>query len=153
MAIYSVYLTTLPTVGDGDPVNLAVDENGKLIVIAEGGLTDAELRATPVPVSGPLTDAEIRAAALPVAQVAADLVASATITATTTPAPLASQPCSSLLLQVDPDATEDVFFGSSAAQYMQLVPGSSILLRVSNADLIYVKTAANTAVVNTFTSA
>jgi hypothetical protein len=30
------------------------------------GLTDAQLRATPVPVSGPLTDAQIRATALPV---------------------------------------------------------------------------------------
>jgi hypothetical protein len=31
-----------------------------------GGLTDAELRATPVPVSGPLTDAQLRAVAVPV---------------------------------------------------------------------------------------
>lgn len=31
-----------------------------------GGLTDAELRATPVPVSGPLTDAQLRALAVPV---------------------------------------------------------------------------------------
>ncbi len=31
-----------------------------------GGLTDAELRATPVPVSGPLTDAQLRASPVPV---------------------------------------------------------------------------------------
>lgn len=31
-----------------------------------GGLTDAELRATPVPVSGPLTDTQLRAVAVPV---------------------------------------------------------------------------------------
>lgn len=31
-----------------------------------GGLTDDELRATPVPVDGPLTDAELRASAVPV---------------------------------------------------------------------------------------
>lgn len=30
------------------------------------GLTDAQLRASPVPVSGPLTDAQLRAAAVPV---------------------------------------------------------------------------------------
>lgn len=32
----------------------------------QGGLTDAELRASPVPVSGPLTDAQLRAADVPV---------------------------------------------------------------------------------------
>lgn len=32
----------------------------------EGGLTDDELRATPVPVSGPLTDTELRASVVPV---------------------------------------------------------------------------------------
>jgi len=34
--------------------------------ITTGGLTDAELRATPVAVSGPLTDTQLRASALPV---------------------------------------------------------------------------------------
>lgn len=33
---------------------------------ASGGLTNTELRASPVPVSGPLTDAQLRAAAVPV---------------------------------------------------------------------------------------
>lgn len=35
-------------------------------VVIEGGLTDAELRASAVPVSGPLTDAQLRATAVPV---------------------------------------------------------------------------------------
>ena len=34
--------------------------------VATGGLTDAELRATAVPVSGPLTDTQLRATAVPV---------------------------------------------------------------------------------------
>lgn len=36
------------------------------IIVSTGGLTNAELRATPVPVSGPLTDAQLRATAVPV---------------------------------------------------------------------------------------
>ncbi len=34
--------------------------------VSTGGLTDAQLRATPVPVDGPLTDAELRATPVPV---------------------------------------------------------------------------------------
>lgn len=45
-----------------------VDENGDPVGPggASGGLTDAELRATAVPVSGPLTDAQLRASSVPV---------------------------------------------------------------------------------------
>lgn len=48
-----------------------VNPDGSPIAAGEGagtsnGLTDAQLRASPVPVSGPLTDAQLRAAALPV---------------------------------------------------------------------------------------
>jgi len=37
-----------------------------VVAAAGGGLTDAQLRATPVPVSGPLTDTQLRATAVPV---------------------------------------------------------------------------------------
>lgn len=37
-----------------------------VVASSGGGLTDAELRATPVPVSGPLTDTELRATPVPV---------------------------------------------------------------------------------------
>ncbi len=46
------------------PVVLASDQS--TINVSGPFLTDAELRATPVPVSGPLTDAELRATAVPV---------------------------------------------------------------------------------------
>jgi hypothetical protein len=46
-----------------DSATLAALES---ITASTGGLTDAELRATAVPVSGPLTDAQLRAAAVPV---------------------------------------------------------------------------------------
>lgn len=48
---YTEYVEASVTVGD---------------VTVSGGLTDAELRATPVPVVGPLTDAQIRATPLPI---------------------------------------------------------------------------------------
>jgi hypothetical protein len=65
---------------NGDVTHLSVDGDGKLWVnagAAGAGLTDAELRAVPVPVSGtfyqatqpvsgPLTDTELRATAVPV---------------------------------------------------------------------------------------
>lgn len=38
----------------------------EVVASSGGGLTDTELRATPVPVSGPLTDAQLRTAAVPV---------------------------------------------------------------------------------------
>jgi hypothetical protein len=47
-----------------------------------GGLTDTELRATPVPVSGPLTDAQLRALAVAISAAALPLPAGATTEAT-----------------------------------------------------------------------
>ena len=49
----------------GDGTHALVISVGGTITVT-GGLTDAQLRATPVPVSGPLTDAEVRATALDV---------------------------------------------------------------------------------------
>jgi hypothetical protein len=46
----------------GNPI--PVDDAGGSLTV-DGPLTDAELRADPVPVSGPLTDAELRASAVP----------------------------------------------------------------------------------------
>jgi hypothetical protein len=47
----------------GNAVTTTIPVSGT--VTATGPLTDAELRATPVPVSGPLTDAQLRAAVVP----------------------------------------------------------------------------------------
>lgn len=68
--------------------------------VTTGGLTDAQLRATAVPVSGPLTDAQIRATALPVSGPLTDVQLRATavpvsdtvaITAAQLPATLGSK--------------------------------------------------------------
>jgi len=55
--------TKYEDMGDGTHA-LVVSVGGTITVI--GGLTDAQLRATPVPVSGPLTDTELRAVAVPI---------------------------------------------------------------------------------------
>lgn len=47
---------------DTTPLPVTVTSGG-----GSGGLTNTELRATPVPVSGPLTDTQLRASAVPVA--------------------------------------------------------------------------------------
>lgn len=47
---------------DGSPIAAGGGGGGE----TSNGLTDAQLRASPVPVSGPLTDAQLRAAAVPV---------------------------------------------------------------------------------------
>jgi septal ring factor EnvC (AmiA/AmiB activator) len=52
------------TMANSMPVTLASDQSA--LPVSGPFLTDAELRATPVPVSGPLTDTELRATAVPV---------------------------------------------------------------------------------------
>jgi len=52
------------TMANSLPVAIASDQSS--LPVTGPFLTDAELRATPVPVSGPLTDAELRASAVPV---------------------------------------------------------------------------------------
>lgn len=55
--IGAVYNATPPTITDGNQVPLQTDNHGALKVagLTSGGLTDTELRATPVPVSGTVT--------------------------------------------------------------------------------------------------
>ena len=62
------------TVGNTDAAPVPIKDGGNSITVDDGGfsltvdgpLTNAELRATPVPVSGGLTNAELRAAPVPV---------------------------------------------------------------------------------------
>lgn len=50
------------------PAFILVDTNGDPVSLGggSGGLTNTELRASPVPVSGPLTDTQLRATAVPI---------------------------------------------------------------------------------------
>lgn len=70
-------------VGALDFLPVSVDATGALNIVGSGpgGLTDAQLRATPVPVSGPLTDAQLRATAVAVSNT--DLTTLASIVSAT----------------------------------------------------------------------
>lgn len=48
-------------------------------------------------------------------------------------------PCSRLILQSKSDNTDVIYIGTDIAQYLELMPGSSIELHVENLDLIYYK--------------
>jgi hypothetical protein len=69
-------------------------------------------------------------------------------TATTTPTALASQACNEALVQNDPASSVDVLIGNSSNQYIDLAPGDSISLAVSNANLVYHKSVSSTATLN-----
>lgn len=72
----------------------------------------------------------------------------APVNVTTTPTPLSSLACRSVLLQADPDNTVDVFIGDATNQVWQLVPGQALSLPVSNTNQIYHKVASGTATLN-----
>lgn len=82
MAVFSteVQVTNTP---------LPVDTTGQNITVTNPGLTDTELRATPVPVSGPLTDTELRATPVPISgsvTTTPSTATSSTVAVTTLPA-------------------------------------------------------------------
>lgn len=68
--IPAVATAAAPSWTEGRVASLSVDLAGALRTTGGagpgGGLTDVELRASPVPVSGPLTDAQLRAIPVPV---------------------------------------------------------------------------------------
>ena len=72
----------------------------------------------------------------------------AAITSTTVATVLATLACKSVLLQADPDNTVDLFIGDATNQPIQLTPGMSLVLPVSNTNLIYHKSASATGVLN-----
>jgi hypothetical protein len=85
-------------------------------------LTDAELRASPVPVSGPLTDAELRAVAVPV---------SGTVTANTG----LTQPLTDTQLRASPVDVDVLFDPSNMSAFGTLE--SSDLTPVVQMDFVY----------------
>lgn len=76
-------VATVKDYANSNPLTvITVDTNGDPVSAGGGGLTDAQLRATPVPVSGPLTDAQLRAAAVPVSAASLPLPTGASTEAT-----------------------------------------------------------------------
>src|SRR5438046_1212150 len=70
------------------------------------------------------------------------------VTASTVATPLPDQACSQVWLQNDPDSTVSILIGNSTLQPMELVPGDSATLNVTNLNIIYYKSASSTATFN-----
>ncbi len=70
------------------------------------------------------------------------------LTATTTPANLGSQACSSVLVQNDPGSSNNLLVGDSSHQYINLKAGQAISIPCSNTSQVYVVTASGSATCN-----
>jgi hypothetical protein len=57
-------------------------------------------------------------------------------------------PCNGVLVQNDPDNSVDILVGDSAAQTIQLTPGSSIWIAIDDASKVFTKTVSSTATIN-----
>jgi len=71
-----------------------------------------------------------------------------TKTLTGTAAALADVTCVGVLIQADPDNTTDMLVGDDAAQVIQLTPGQSFSMTISNTSLIYAKAVSGSPVLN-----
>lgn len=60
----------------------------------------------------------------------------------------ASQAISEVVIQNDPDNTDDILVGNSTAQTIQIKPGNAIVLPVSNLALVYAKSVSGTPTLN-----
>lgn len=50
----------------------------------------------------------------------------------------------SVLIQADPDNTDDIFLGNATSQSVQLQPGQSIAVQINNVNKLYAKSASGT---------
>jgi len=62
-----------------------------------------------------------------------------TLSLTTTAAALADIRCVGVLLQSDPDNTDDILIGDTGAQTIQLTPGQSFSVDIKNTNKIFAK--------------
>jgi len=83
------------------------------VPVATDGLTDTQLRATAVPVSGPLTDAQLRATPVPVSTTAAT-ASSSTVTL------VVSSATSITILAANAARKKAVLFFEGSTQYVKL---------------------------------
>ncbi len=63
-------------------------------------------------------------------------------------AALPDQDCESAILQSDPDNAEDIFVGDATAQNLQLIPGSSFSIEISNLSQIQARAETAAATLN-----
>lgn len=94
------------------------------------------------------TDAPVDEDSAPLLPLGGTPTAPAQVSVTTVAAALAAQACKAIIVQADPDNTVDVLVGDATNQPIQLTPGQSITLPVSNHNLLYHKTASGAANLN-----
>ena len=75
-------------------------------------------------------------------------VNSRTVALTASAAALPDQDCESALLQSDPDNSEDIFIGDADGQHLQLNPGVSFSLEISNLSQLQARAATSAATLN-----
>jgi hypothetical protein len=85
---------------------------------------------------------------LPIAMPAGGPPVDGTLAATTTAAILGTQACKRLLVQADPNNTDDVFLGDATNQRFRLTPGYAVALDVTNANTVKGKSASGTQNIN-----
>lgn len=77
-----------------------------------------------------------------------DRLLAGSVTADDSADALPDQGCSQVLLQNDPDSTINILVGNSTLQPIDLVPGATVTLNVTNLNVIYYKTPSSTATLN-----
>ena len=102
-------------------------------VPVSGGLTDTELRATPVPVSGGLTDTELRASAVPVvASVPIRTPTTTSVTSTTTSALILAANVTRRGLMISNQSTSKLYLSFTTPalpgnSFIEVAPGAFVL--------------------------
>ena len=135
----------------GAPVRVGGSDGANVqdIAVTNAGHVQIHDGGNSITVDGPLTDAQLRASGVPVIAASLPLpsggaVVDGTLAATTAAAALGSQACKSLVVQNDPDNAADLFVGDATNQRTQLVPGQALSLPVSNVGLVYARMASGT---------
>lgn len=127
-----VEITNTPLTVDGSgftqPVSGSVSVSGS-VTVANPGLTDTELRATPIPVSGPLTDAQLRATPVAISGSVSTTPSSASSSAVTQ---ITSTGSNQTLLASNVNRKKAIFFFSSGIWNIKLGVGASATSRTYN---------------------
>ena len=129
------------TVGNTDAAPIPIKDGGNSITVDDGGasltvdgpLTNAELRATPVPVSGGLTDTELRASAVPVvASVPIRTPTTTSVTSTTTSALILAANVTRRGLMISNQSTSKLYLSFTTPalpgnSFIEVAPGAFVL--------------------------
>ena len=133
-----VEITNTPLTVDGSaftqPVSGSVSVSGS-VTVANPGLTDTELRATPVPISGtitatgPLTDSQLRATPVPISGSVSTTPLSA---ASSTVTQVTSTGSNQTLLAANANRKRAIFYFSSGIWHVKFGVGASATSRTYN---------------------